>query len=54
MNREYEFDYGFWGLHPHVLACGEKAFELLGEHFEVNSLTLSDIEDAASGMFSLL
>lgn len=47
MSREYEFDYGFWGMHPHVLACGEKAFELLGEHFNVNSLELSDIEDAA-------
>lgn len=47
MSREYEFDYGFWGMHPHVLACGEKAFELLGEHFEVSSLELSDIEDAA-------
>lgn len=47
MEREYEFDYGFWGMHPHILACGEKAFELLGEHFEVSSLELSDIEDAA-------
>lgn len=46
MEREYEFDYGFWGMHPHILACGEKAFELLGEHFEVSSLELSDIEFA--------
>lgn len=47
MSREYEFDYGFWNLHPNVLASGEKAFELLAEHFEVSSLELSDIEDAA-------
>lgn len=46
-DREYEFDYGFWGMHPYVLACGEKAFELLGEHFGVDSSTLSDIEDDA-------
>lgn len=47
MEREYEFDYGFWGMHPHILACGEKAFELLGEHFGAGTLELSDIEDAA-------
>ncbi len=46
---ECKFDYGFWSMHPNILAHGEQCFEDLAEHFgiDVFSQELSDIEDAA-------
>lgn len=47
---EYEFCYGFWGLHPNILAHGEKAFEEVAAQFHVSCSKLNDIEDEAKDM----
>ena len=46
---ECKFGYGFWNLHPNILAHGEQCFKDLDEHFgiDVFSQELSDIEDEA-------
>ena len=46
---EHKFGYGFWDLHPNILAHGEQCFEDLAEHFgiDVFSQEFSDIEDEA-------
>lgn len=46
----YEFDYGFWRLHPNVLNHGEGAFEEVAEQFHVSDRELSDIEDETKDM----
>lgn len=47
---EYEFDYGFWNLHPNILSHGEKAFEEVAEQFNISDRELSDIENEAKDM----